>query len=147
MRTAGTNLTVTTGAGTTVIGAYIGIGGRNFGTGALTITANGDVTATGAGSSGISVTNYGTNLSVTVGAGATVSGSADGINANNLGTGALAITVAATGTVSGTSGFGIRALGRPATVTVAAAPGRSPAATPASPRFRSAAARCLSTAA
>jgi uncharacterized protein with beta-barrel porin domain len=116
---SGTDVTVTTGAGTTVSGATGGIGGRNFGTGALTITANGNVTGTGAGSSGISVVNYGTNLSVTIGAGATVSGSADGINVRNLGTGPTAITVAATGTVSGTSGFGIRAQGSPANVTVA----------------------------
>ena len=61
----------------------------------------------------------GTALSVTTGAGTTVSGGTDGIYARNFGSGALAITVAATGTVSGGSGFGIQALGRPATVTVA----------------------------
>jgi uncharacterized protein with beta-barrel porin domain len=112
----GTDLTVTTGAGTTVSGgATGGIRARNQGTGALTITANGNVT----GGSGISARNYGTDLSVTIGAGATVSGASTGIDARNFGTGALTITVAATGTVSGTSNFGIRAQGRPATVTVA----------------------------
>src|SRR5205085_5905943 len=63
--------------------------------------------------------NSGTALSVTAGAGTTVSGSSDGIFARNYGSGALAVTVAATGIVSGTGGFGIQALGRPATVTVA----------------------------
>ena len=168
----GTNLTVTTGAGTTVSGGSIGISADNFGTGALTITANGNVTGTtrsgifalnygaalslttGAGTTvsglaGIVARNYGTgaltitangdvagtagvgiyarngrgstdtNLSVTTGAGTTVSGSTDGIDARNFGSGALAITIAATSTVSGTSGFGIAAIGSPATVTVA----------------------------
>jgi uncharacterized protein with beta-barrel porin domain len=114
---SGTDVTVTTAAGTTVSGGTDGIAGRSFGTGALTITANGNVTGTGG--VGINARNYGTNLSVTIGAGTTVSGSQDGITADNRGTGTLAITVAATGTVSGTSGFGIQALGRPATVTVA----------------------------
>ena len=55
---------------------------------------------------------------MTTGAGTTVSG-ARGIYARNNGTGALAVTVAATSTVSGTVGFGILTSGRPATVTVA----------------------------
>jgi uncharacterized protein with beta-barrel porin domain len=116
----GTDVTVTTGAGTTVSGATGGIGGRNLGTGALTITANGDVTGAGAGSSGINVLNYGTNLSVAIGAGAKVSGSADGINVRNLGSGAL--TVTANGNVTGTSGSGISVVsgGSPIAITVAA---------------------------
>ncbi|MBR1209057.1 autotransporter domain-containing protein [Bradyrhizobium sp. JYMT SZCCT0180] len=116
---AGTNLTVTTGAGTAVSGGNIGIFADNQGTGALTITANGNVTGTN--DNGIFAYNSGagTNLSVTTAAGATVSGSTNGIFARTNGTGALAVTVAAAGTVSGTSGFGIQALGRPATVTVA----------------------------
>ena len=140
----GTDLSVTTAAGTTVSGGDSGIFADNRGTGALTITANGNVTATRA--EGIFASNNGTDLSVTIGAGATISGAAtyggivannigtgaltitvaanstvsggtDGINARNHGTGALAITVA--GTVSGGSGFGIQALGGPATITVA----------------------------
>ncbi|MBR1228712.1 autotransporter domain-containing protein [Bradyrhizobium sp. AUGA SZCCT0176] len=116
---AGTNLTVTTGAGTAVSGGNIGIFADNQGTGALTITANGNVTGTN--DNGIFAYNSGagTNLSVTTAAGATVSGSTNGIFAQNYGTGALAVTVAATSTVSGTSGFGIQARSRPATVTVA----------------------------
>ena len=113
---AGTDVTVTTGAGTTVSSGTDGIFGRNFGSGALTITANGDVTGTGG--AGISLVNYGTDLSVTVGPGATVSGNS-GVAVGNHGTGALTITVAATGTVSGTSGFGVQTSGGPATVTVA----------------------------
>ncbi|SDM91978.1 autotransporter outer membrane beta-barrel domain-containing protein [Afipia sp. GAS231] len=94
-----------------------GIYAHNYGTGALTITANGNVTS--AFPYGIFAANSGTALSVTTGAGATVSGSTDGIVARNYGSGALTVTVAATSTVSGGSGFGIQALGRPATVTVA----------------------------
>ena len=63
---------MTTAAGTTVRGGNFGINARNFGTGALTITASGDVTGT-------------------IGS---------GIYAHNLGSGPIAITVAATGTVS-----------------------------------------------
>ena len=42
----GTDLSVTTGAGTTVTGGTYGILAINNGTGALTVTANGDVTGT-----------------------------------------------------------------------------------------------------
>ncbi|MBR1230631.1 autotransporter domain-containing protein [Bradyrhizobium sp. AUGA SZCCT0182] len=111
---ASTNLSVTTGAGTTVSGTN-GIRARNSGTGAVSITANGNVTGTNG--RGIYAQNFGTDLAVTTAAGSTVSGSSDGIFARNSGSGAL--TVTATGTVSGTSGYGIQALGRPATVTVA----------------------------
>ena len=113
-----TALSVTTGAGT-VSGSTNGISARNYGTGALTIAANGNVTGTT--SNGINAYNShaATNLTVTTAASTTVSGGTDGIYARNQGSGALAITVAATGTVSGTGGFGIQALGSPATVTVA----------------------------
>jgi uncharacterized protein with beta-barrel porin domain len=108
---------VTTAAGTTVSGGY-GIGARNSGTGAVTITANGNVTGTS--NTGIYArNNIGTDLTVITAAGTTVRGGTDGIYARNEGSGTLAVTVAATGSVSGTSGFGIQALGRPATVTVA----------------------------
>jgi uncharacterized protein with beta-barrel porin domain len=114
---AGTNLTVTTAAGTTVSGGTNGAYVRNYGTGALSITANGNITGTTG--NGIYTTNDGTTLTVTVGAGATVSGNTDGINARSNGSGAFAVTVAATGTVSGTSGYGIQVRSGPATVTVA----------------------------
>jgi uncharacterized protein with beta-barrel porin domain len=113
----GTNLTVTTRAGTTVSGGAYGIFAVNSGTGALTITANGDVTGTSG--RGITTLNSsaGTDLTVTTAAGTTVSGGGDGIVARNDGSGALTVTVA--GTVSGGSGFGILTIGRPATITVA----------------------------
>jgi len=97
---AGT-LSVTTAAGTTVSGRLYGILAINFGTGALTITANGNVT-------GIAALNNGTDLTVTTAAGATVSGGNDGIRALNHGTGALTIT--ASGDVTGTADRGIYAL-------------------------------------
>jgi uncharacterized protein with beta-barrel porin domain len=105
----GPDLTVTTGAGTTVSGSTNGISARNYGTGALTITANGNVTGTSG--RGINAYNsygtnaYGTNLTVTTAAGTTVSGGSDGIFAINSGSGALSIT--ANGNVTGTSGRGI----------------------------------------
>ena len=40
----GTDLSVTTGVGTTCYRRPTGIRARNYGTGALTVTANGDVT-------------------------------------------------------------------------------------------------------
>jgi uncharacterized protein with beta-barrel porin domain len=138
----GTDLSVTTGAGTTVGGATDGIFARLYGTGALTITANGDVTGTSG--RGIYAFNSaaGTGLSVTTAAGTTVSGATYGINARNFGTGALTITangnvtaatgiraasggipigitVSATGTVTGSAGTAIATSGGPATVTVA----------------------------
>ena len=84
-----------------------GIRAHNSGTGAVTITANGNVTATT--SFGIYANNFspnGTNLTVTTAAGITVSGTS-GIFASNAGTGALTIT--ANGNVTGTSGTGIDA--------------------------------------
>jgi uncharacterized protein with beta-barrel porin domain len=113
---AGTALSVTTGAGTTVSGGSNGIYARNYGTGALTITANGNVTGTF--HSGIYATNSsaGTNLSVTTGAGSTVSRGRYGIYARNWGTGALTITV--NGNVTGNNA-GIYIYAGAATVTVA----------------------------
>jgi uncharacterized protein with beta-barrel porin domain len=102
-----TDLTVTTGAGTTVSGVTNGIFAYHKGSGALTITANGNVIDTGG--TGILARNgpTGTNLSVTTGAGTTVSGSTYGIYARNNGTGAL--TVNANGNVTGITGNGIEA--------------------------------------
>ena len=94
---------MTTGAGTTVSGGSSGIDAQNNGTGALTITANGNVTGTGG--IGIFARNYGTDLTVSTGAGTTVSGGNEGIFAQNFGMGALTIT--ANGNVTGTTGTGI----------------------------------------
>jgi uncharacterized protein with beta-barrel porin domain len=113
-------LSVTTGASATVSGGRYGIYARNQGTGALTVTANGDVTGTSG--AGISAVNFaaGTDLNVTTGAGTTVSGATRGIRAYNFSTGALTIT--ANGNVIGTSGDGIFAHsgGGPLAITVAA---------------------------
>jgi hypothetical protein len=87
---AGTSLTVTTGVGTTVSGRYSGISALSDGTGALTITVNGNVTGT----------------------------VRPGIYAQSS-VGPISICIAATGTVSGAADYGIQAVGRPATVTVA----------------------------
>ena len=94
----GTALNVTTGPGTTVKGGYSGIiRDVNFGAGALSVTANGDVTG---GSDGIYARNiYGTGLTVTTGAGTTVKGGYYGVYARNFGTGGL--TVTANGDVAG----------------------------------------------
>ena len=91
-RNFGTDLSVTTGTGTTVTGGNFGILSRNFGTGALDITANGNVTGTN--QSGIYARNSaaGTDLKVTTGAGTMVTGGSRGIDARNFGNGSLEIT-------------------------------------------------------
>ena len=89
---AGTDLTITTGAGSTVVGgAYDGIYAVNAGSGALTITAGGTV---GGGAYGIHAENEGTDLVVTSGAGSTISGGDRGIYGVNRGSGSLRISVA-----------------------------------------------------
>jgi hypothetical protein len=100
---SGTDLSVTTGAGTTVTGGFYGIYSRNDGSGALTIKAYGDVEGTNI--VGINARNYGTDLGVTTGVGTTVTGYFYGIRAFNYGTGALSVT--ADGDVTSTSGTGI----------------------------------------
>ena len=76
---------MTTGAGTNVIGGNYGIRARNYGSGALTVTADGDVTGTNF--AGIFARNSanGTSLNVTTGAGTTVTGGMFGIRALNYG--------------------------------------------------------------
>ena len=64
---------MTTGPGTAVTGRRDGIFARNYGSGALSVTANGDVTGTT--SFGIYARNSGSDLDVTTGAGTTVAGS------------------------------------------------------------------------
>jgi hypothetical protein len=119
-RNVGTALSVTAGAGTTVIGIE-GIAANNFGAGAVTVTVNGDVTGIFGGGIDVSNSSAGTSLTVTTGVGTTVSGRYSGISALSDGTGALTITVNGnvTGTVSGAADYGIQAVGRPATVSVA----------------------------
>ena len=67
------SVTVTTDG--VLIGGTFGIYTRNYGSGALAVTANGDVT----GFDGIVARNRGTDLTVTTGAGTTVTGGPLGI--------------------------------------------------------------------
>ena len=101
----GTDLSITTAAGTTVQ-ANQGIVTRSYG-GSATITANSNVVGgAGAGHSGILAYNPagGSSLSVTVGGASAVSGY-DGVIARNYGTGGLSVTV--NGDVTGTGADGI----------------------------------------
>ncbi len=99
----GTDLSVTTAAGTTVSGGTDGIFAHNYGIGALTITANGNVTGTsGRGIYPAWSVAHGTDLSVTTAAGTTVSGGYAGIFGKNSGSGTLTIT--AKGNVTGANG-------------------------------------------
>jgi outer membrane autotransporter protein len=101
---SGTSLTINTAAGTSVTGDT-GIFAGNYGTGALSITVNGDVTGTS--NDGIYAVNTSNDPTITTAAGTTVKGGANGIAAANSGAAALNIT--ANGTVTGTSGHGISA--------------------------------------
>ena len=102
--TAG-SLTIDTAA--TITGGGYGINASNYGSGATSVTVNGDVTATDAYGAGISARALisSSELNVTTGAGSTVSGGAAGIFAFNSGTGAT--TVTANGDVAGAYGVGI----------------------------------------
>ncbi|WP_144295952.1 beta strand repeat-containing protein [Ancylobacter novellus] len=84
-----------------------GIRARNIGTGALSITADGDITSAGTTtlSRGISAINFGTDLSVVTGAGVSVTGARYGILGRNYGTGSTTVTVNGDVTASGTTGI------------------------------------------
>ncbi|MDQ0395034.1 autotransporter outer membrane beta-barrel domain-containing protein [Labrys monachus] len=103
-----TDLIITTGADGPIAGTNIGIYALNDGTGATTITANGNVT--GQGAYGIEAINGATasDLIITTGAAGTVTGTNAGIYALNNGTGVTTIT--ANGVVTGTNAYGIRAV-------------------------------------
>ena len=88
-----------------LLGGDWGIRARNFGTGALTVTANGDVTGTAR--AGIEAYNNTSATDLTVTAGATVMGGTFGIYAFNNGSGFVEIT--ANGGVAATVEDGIRA--------------------------------------
>ncbi len=101
----GRDLTITTGVGSNVTGNRFGIRGRNDGTGDLTMTINGDVTGTvreGVYALGNSTAN---NVTVTIAAGSTVKGGYDGVEARNIGRGALEVNVY--GDVTGTVERGV----------------------------------------
>ncbi|MEO8529692.1 MAG: hypothetical protein ABI459_00570, partial [Deltaproteobacteria bacterium] len=101
------DLSVTTGAGA-VTGGQDGIRARHTGTGAVTITTEGDVAGTTGNGIDARLTNQFNDsaLTITTGAGA-VNGGQNGVLARNYGTGALSITTE--GDVTGTSLFGIHA--------------------------------------
>ena len=94
----GTSLTVSAAA---VSGDTYGIKATNYGTGALSVTATGAVTATSG--RGINAFNDSGGTDLTINA-AAVSG-LRGVYANNQGSGALSVTT--TGDVTGTTMFGI----------------------------------------
>jgi outer membrane autotransporter protein len=85
-------------------GEYYGIGARNYGTGALSVTSTGTATGTGFFSDGIFAYNSGTGTDLTI-ISADASGGYYGIGASNYGTGATSITV--TGDVTGGTSYGI----------------------------------------
>ncbi|MEO0326954.1 MAG: hypothetical protein AAF217_00005, partial [Pseudomonadota bacterium] len=89
-----------------VTGAIRGIFARNAGTGVTSVTATG--TVTGTASNGVDARNYNAagagDLTVST---AAVTGGTYGIYARNVGTGALSVT--ATGTVTGTGNNGVDA--------------------------------------
>jgi autotransporter-associated beta strand protein len=103
-----------------------GIRGRNLGTGALSITVDGDVTSNGTSSlsRGIVAFNFGSNLALVTGAGADISGARYGILARNYGTGSTSVTVNGDVTATGTTGTDTALLARGnAAVTVTTAAG------------------------
>lgn len=89
----------------TVSGGQTGISAENLGAGAVSIVSTGTVTGTGV--SGIYARNRASGNGLSVSA-ATVSGGTEGISARNDGAGALSVT--ATGTVTGTNGDAILAI-------------------------------------
>jgi hypothetical protein len=110
-RNGGTDLTI---AAADVTGADDGIEARNYGSGALTITA--EATVMGTARDGIVAENAGTEL--TIAATGDVTGGRTGIEARNNGTGALTITAEAT--VMGTARDGIVAENAGTDLTIAA---------------------------
>jgi hypothetical protein len=104
----GTDLTVSTAAGTSISAARYGIGGRNYGTGSTSVTVSGNVTATGTTGIDVGVLARGNaDVIVTTAAGTTVSGQETGISARSDGNGAVRIVV--DGDITGTNTSGIYA--------------------------------------
>jgi uncharacterized protein with beta-barrel porin domain len=100
-------------------GGLYGLYAINYGSGATSITANGNATSIFA--DGILAVNYGTSLAVTTGPGTLVGGGISGINAINYGSGAL--TVTANGNVAGIACCGISAVNYGTSLTVTTGPG------------------------
>ncbi|WP_119388153.1 autotransporter domain-containing protein [Taklimakanibacter lacteus] len=118
----GGNLIIATDADSDVFGGKDGIHGDNYGTGFLSITADGKVTGKGEyyESVGAGIRAYqsssgtgnedGDSLKITTGANSEVTGTEHGIYAENAGEGNLTIT--ANGIVTGEDGNGIEAINR-----------------------------------
>lgn len=103
-----TGITFTDTHQSSIIGADNGLSVVNFGTGALEITATGDLIGLGDHRAGIRAVNLGNDSDLTISV-ANATGDRDGIQAtNDLDTGAFDITV--TGEVTGTSRAGLYAL-------------------------------------
>jgi len=99
------SITVSTGGALT--GGDTGLRAANAGSGAVSITTAGNITATNVNSSGIYATNNGTTLEVTTEAGSTVTGVSFGVRAvNRVGGGAT--TINTYGNVSGAGDSAIR---------------------------------------
>ncbi|MFZ5672644.1 MAG: beta strand repeat-containing protein, partial [Pseudomonadota bacterium] len=116
----GVDLKIVTGAQSSVTGSKYGINAKSYGTGDLVIRADGAVT--GETEDGIFAhAYYGRNLTITTGAGSDISGSDDGIDAENTGIGDLTITVG--GKVTGIGSDGIDALNEGVDLTITAEAG------------------------
>lgn len=113
----GANLTVTTGVGSAITGEHNGIDARNYGSGDLTITTNGEVT--GDKFDAIYAVNSGDALSVTVNAQSVVKGFGYGIGATNNGSGDLTIKVDGSVTSEGYDGIHARNEGANLIITTA----------------------------
>jgi hypothetical protein len=109
-RNDGLDLIVTTGAGTDITGGSVGIRALNYGTGMLTVPANGDVEGTAVNGIYARNSNAGTDVTVTTGVGTTVTGSNFGISARIYGSGGT--TVTANGDVIGTAASSIGIIAR-----------------------------------
>jgi len=105
---AGTTLTVITGAGTEVRGAQHGIRAANYGSGLLTVEANGKVFGTNPASAGRGISTYSlAGANITTAAGSVTQGYQQGIAATDRGSGTL--TIEANGTVLGTDSSALSA--------------------------------------
>jgi hypothetical protein len=103
---AGTSLTITTGTGTTVSGITYGIEAYNKGTGALSITVNGDVIST-TGNGIYAMSNHATN-SITLQDGSIVSGATGIFGKANTQLNVTLDGTASPVTVTGTGGTAIQ---------------------------------------
>jgi outer membrane autotransporter protein len=119
---AGTSLTVTTGADSTITGLERGIAARNYGSGALDVTVKGDVTGSNNGVFALNNATSTGDLTITTAAGRNVTAIGPGVRAGNFA--GTAINIAANGDVTGGISDGISAeqgAGGPINIAVGAA--------------------------